>query len=144
MHAFTKLDDGDIYILCCPNKVYFNWFFRTLYAFHHFNLIISPHFIWRIIYSAIGRSYVKGGKSYFFLLFLKFLVVFLRHWLQKLNSHLIHGQNFHFFLEISQILAVFRFKKSELITKIFAGGVRCGVAKVKTLNFLRFGFGIRI
>ena len=56
----------------------------------------------------------------------------------------MYGQNFHFFLEISQILAVFRFKKSELITKIFAGGVRCGVAKVKTLNILRFGFGIRI
>ena len=56
----------------------------------------------------------------------------------------MYGKNFHLFLKISQIYVIFRSKKSELITKIFAGGVRCGVAKVKTLNFLRFGFGIQI
>ena len=71
----------------------------TIQSEWKFPLRINNFFLW-------SWSHCLGldkAKTYFFCFLLKFLAVFLRHWLQKLNSHLMYGKNFHLFLEISQI-----------------------------------------
>ena len=130
MHAFTKLDDGDIYIWCSPNKVYFNCFFRTLYAFHHFKLSIIPHFIGRIFSSAIWRTYIKGGKSYFFA-FSQISCSFSSPLTTKTWLSCRISSGFSNFVEKTSLFAISQSEKSWMVTKFFAGGVRCGVAQVK-------------
>ena len=94
-----------IYVFENPKQNVVFWVFETLKSISQFKANKSSPCVLTIFFFEAGHNVWVWTKQKltFFCFLLKFLAVFLRHWLQKLNSHLMYGKNFHLFLEISQI-----------------------------------------